>query len=83
MNEEISVLLDLKHGSVIFIGSYLDLEARRQSILDRCKSWQMEKEAEEALRVVKASEISKDELAHMLDKRQIPRRVEMRLKATR
>jgi hypothetical protein len=83
VSEKVSILLDLKHGSVIFVGSHLDMEARRQSILDRCKSWQMEKEAEEALRVVRASELSKDELVYMLDKRQIPRRVEMRLKATR
>jgi hypothetical protein len=81
--EKVSVLLDLKHGSVIFVGSHLNMEARKQSILDRCKSWQMEKEAEESLRVVKASELSKDELAHMFNKRRIPRRVEMRLKATR
>lgn len=77
MSEELAILLDLKHGSVPFVGSHLEIEARRQSILDRCEHWQMEKEA---LRVVKASEFSKDELAHMLDKRRIPRRVEMRLK---
>jgi hypothetical protein len=80
VSEELAILLDLKHGSVPFVGSHLEIEARRQSILDRCEHWQMEKEAEEALRVVKASEFSKDELAHMLDKRRIPRRVEMRLK---
>jgi hypothetical protein len=83
VSEEIAVLLDFKHGSVPFVGSYLEIEARRQSILDRCKSWQMEKEAEESLRVVKASEFREDEFNYMLDKRRIPRRVEMRLKATR
>jgi len=83
VSEKESVLLDLKHGSVLFVGSHLDLEARRQSILDRCKLWQMEKEEEEALRVVKASEFREDEFNYMLDKRRIPRRVEMRLKATR
>ena len=71
-----AVLLDLKHGIVPFVGSRQEMDERLQSMLRSCQ------DARESLLVTQESEFSKDEFDYMLDKRRIPRRVEMRLKVT-
>lgn len=79
MSGDRAVLLDLKHGTVPFVGSRPEMDERLRSLLDKCKSFQ--EEAGKALCVAQESELGEDELDYMLDKRRIPRRVEMRLKA--
>lgn len=75
------VLLDFKHGTAVFFGSGSEMDERRKSLLDKCKDFGVEKDAETVLRVARESEFTKDEFDHMLVKRRIPRRVEMRLNA--
>ena len=78
MSDDRAVLLDLKHGIVPFVGSRLEMEERLRSLLDKCKSFQ--EEAGKVLLIAQESELGEGELDYMLDKRRIPRRVEMRLK---
>ena len=78
MSDDRAVLLDLRHGIVPFVGSHLEMEERLRSLLDKCKSFQ--EEAGKVLLIAQESELGEDEFGYMLDKRRIPRRVEMRLK---
>ena len=81
MNEsEPSVLVDLKHGIAPFDGPYSEVVERRDSLLNRCKRMGIEREATEALRILKLSEIRPDEFEYIIAKRRMPRRLEMRLR---
>ena len=76
-----ATLLDLKHEIVLFFGSSAEMAERRRSIIDRCRQFQVEKEAEACLFVMEKSELSDEEFAFIKEKYRVPRRVQMRLKA--
>jgi len=73
------VLVDIKHGLALFFGLESEMQQRRESIIDRCKSYR--ENVDSLLVVLSKSQIGDMEYEYMVAKRRVPRRMMMRLQS--
>ena len=74
------VLVDLKHGFSLFFGTEAEMKMRYDSLEKRCKGI-AETDFKKYLRIIETTDVAKDELLWMEEKRRLPRRVQMRFAA--
>ena len=83
MNEVIEqgpfVLVDIKHGLALFFGLESEMQQRRESIINRCKSYR--ENVDSLLVILSKSQIGGMEYEYMVSKRRVPRRLIMRLQS--